>query len=91
MNTTNHEKHDITGKARAIKEAYQSELMLKANVVGLGVGYCHKNGEPTQEIALIVLVNRKLPRSALEERDLLPEQIEGIPVDVQEVGDIKTY
>jgi hypothetical protein len=91
MNTTNHDKHDITGKARAIKEAYQSELMLKANVVGLGIGYRHKNGKPTQEIALIVLVNQKLPLSALGERDLLPEQIEGITVDVQEVGDVIAY
>ena len=88
---TEHDERDITRKARAIKDAYQSELMSKPNVVGLGIGYRHKKGKPTQEIALIVLVNQKLPRSALAERDVLPEQIEGLSVDVQEVGEISAY
>lgn len=78
-------------KASAIQKAYQSDLMAKANVVGVGVGYRQKAGKRTDLVALVVMVERKLPRSALAPEDILPDEIEGVPVDVQEVGQIKAH
>jgi hypothetical protein len=78
-------------KARAVKQAYQTELMSRANVVGVGIGFRHQGGVRTERIALVVMVSRKLPRSALAPEDLLPREIEGVPLDVQEVGEIKAY
>ena len=75
-----------TERASAIKRAYQDELMSKANVVGVGVGYRTVGGQRTDDIALVVMVTRKVPRMQLEPHDLVPSEIEGIPVDVQEVG-----
>jgi hypothetical protein len=73
-------------QARAIKNAYQAELMSKANVVGVGVGYRTIGGMRTDEIALVVLVTKKVPRVHLAPEDIVPDEIDGIPVDVQEVG-----
>jgi hypothetical protein len=73
-------------QVKEIKEKYQKQLLARANVVGLGIGYRIRRGESTGEHSLIVMVERKLPPEALEEQDLLPREIEGIPVDVQEVG-----
>jgi hypothetical protein len=75
-------------RARRVKEAYGEELMALPNVVGLGIGLRHVGGEPTGEVALVVLVSRKLPAANLEENAILPQEIEGVPVDVQEVGEI---
>lgn len=75
-------------RVREVKEAYGEKLMALPNVVGLGIGLRHVGGEPTGEVALVVLVSRKLPSANLDEKDMLPQEIEGVPVDVQEVGEI---
>lgn len=75
-------------RVRAVKDAYGDQLMSLPNVVGLGIGLRHVGGEPTGEVALVVLVTRKLPEVQLEEGGILPQEIEGVPVDVQEVGEI---
>lgn len=77
-----------TQRASAVKRAYQDELLSKANVVGVGVGFRTHRGERTDEVALVVMVTQKLPRSQLAPGDVLPREIEGIRVDVQEVGRI---
>ena len=76
-------------RARKIKDAYAPEIMGKANVVGVGVGLRTRNGAQTQEVALVVMVTQKLPRSMLEPGDVLPRAIEGVPVDVQAVGELR--
>ena len=75
-------------RVRQIKEAYGDELMALPNVVGLGIGLRHIGGESTGEVALVVLVSSKLPLVQLDESGILPHEIEGVPVDVQEVGEI---
>ena len=62
-----------------------------ANVVGVGVGFQQIGGKQTKDIALVVMVSKKLPLESLAQRDILPRQIEGIPVDVQEVGEIRAF
>lgn len=85
--TTN--AQDATQRALAVKQAYARELMAKANVVGVGVGFCRRGGEQTGEIGLVVMVDRKLEASQLDPRDIIPREIEGVPVDVQEVGELR--
>ena len=66
-----YDQGDITEKARDIKVTYQEDLLSRANVVGLGIGLRQKRGKPTEEIALVVFVNQKLPRSALASTDVI--------------------
>ncbi len=75
-------------RARSVKDAHESELMAKANVVGVGVGLRQRGGAHTDDVALVVLVREKVPRSALAPEDIIPSEINGMPVDVQEVGEI---
>jgi hypothetical protein len=37
----------------------------------------------------VVYVTRKVPRSALTQTQILPTEIEGVPVDVVEVGEVR--
>jgi hypothetical protein len=57
--------------------------------VGVGVGLRHRHGQRTDQVGLVVLVERKLPPERLLPDDLLPDEIDGVPVDVKEVGHFK--
>jgi hypothetical protein len=73
---------------RAIKDRYEDDLLKKKNVVGLGIGYKEIEGEETGLLSLVVMVKKKESPSQLAATDLIPSQIEGVPVDVKEVGEI---
>ena len=73
---------------RAIKDRHEDDLLKKKNVVGLGIGYKEVGGQETDRLSLVVMVRKKEPPSELKATDLVPSEIEGIPVDVKEVGEI---
>jgi hypothetical protein len=75
----------------AIRAKYEHELLQKKNVVGLGVGFRERDGVRTDEVVLTVMVRRKQPRSKLRARDLIPVELEGVPVDVKEVGVLSAF
>jgi hypothetical protein len=82
-------EESLTERIRAVKQAHESHLMAKAHVVGVGVGIRQRGGALTDEIALVVMVDRKLPPDQVPPGDLIPAEIDGVPVDVQQVGEIK--
>ena len=79
----------VIEQARKAKARYEQELMQLPNVVGVGIGFKHKNGQPTDEIAVVVNVSQKKPATDLNKQDLIPPELDGVPVDVQEVGIIR--
>jgi hypothetical protein len=76
-------------KAQAVKEAYTAELMAKPNVVGVGLGLHRAEGQRTEQVGLVVMVSEKVPEALLALEDRIPAEIEGVPVDVRVVGEIK--
>ncbi len=80
---------NATEKARQVKNAHLAGLMAKANVVGVGIGYCHRGGVKTDQVGLVVMVRKKIPIHQLASQDRLPAEIDGVPIDVQEVGELR--
>jgi hypothetical protein len=76
-------------EARQAKEENKQALMEKPNVVGVGVGYKWVDGASTNEVSVVVMVKRKLPLEALPSQAVLPQRIDGVPVDVVQVGLIR--
>ena len=76
-------------RIREVKAAHEDELMAKANVVGVGIGFRRRHKTRTDEVVLVVMVEKKVPRAQLNPEDIIPGQIEGVPVDVQESGRIE--
>jgi len=74
---------------RHVKREYEEELLQKANVVGVGIGYRGSDPEKAGEPAIIVSVTHKVPRHELAERDLIPDELEGVPVEVRAVGTLR--
>ena len=70
----------------AVKAKYEQTLLQKKNVVGLGIGYRERDGETTDQMVLTVMVRQKERRSRLRSHDLIPPELDGVPVDVKEVG-----
>ena len=76
-------------KIRVVKEAHEAELLAKANVVGVGIGFRHRQKTRLDEVVLVVMVEQKLPRAQLNPDDIIPGRIDGVPVDIQESGRIE--
>ena len=74
-------------RATAIQEKYAAQLMKIPGVVGVAVGFATKNGLPTDDVALIVMVQQKMPAAQIIDTNLVvPRELEGVRVDVQETG-----
>jgi hypothetical protein len=73
---------------RMVKERHGASIMARKNVVGVGVGYKETKGVKTDRMALVVMVKEKVSVEQLEERDVIPAEIEGVITDVIEVGEI---
>lgn len=75
--------------AKALAQ-HETELMGYANVVGVATGIQTKKGQPTGEPCVVVFVQKKIERDKLNNEDIIPSQIDGVLVDVVEVGKIDT-
>ena len=60
----------------------KKQLMARKGVYKVDVGYRWKDGQMTGEIALRVHVKDKKPADEVANEDLVPDEIEGFPVDV---------
>lgn len=76
-------------RIKAVKRANERMLLSKPNVVGVGIGYRVERGQQTDTVAIVVMVSRKLPANQLKPDELIPATIEGVPVDVQETGELR--
>lgn len=79
---------DTQENIEIVLEAHREALMSKPNVVGVGIGYRETHGVRTETVCIVVFVSQKLPREQLSAGAVLPSELEGIPIDVQEIGKI---
>lgn len=77
-------KDPLLAKAREVKARAASRLLAYPNVTGLGVGYKMVRGRRTDEVCLRVYVSPKVPEHELQPSEVLPTEVEGVPVDVIE-------
>lgn len=73
-------------RAEQVQHKYEPILLRKPHVVGVAVGYARAAGQTTPEVALVVMVDHKLPPDQLALDDMIPSRLDGIRVDVQESG-----
>jgi hypothetical protein len=64
-----------------VRQRHESRLLALPNVVGVSAETTER-GE-----VLIVLVSRKVPSSQLAAEEVIPQQIEGFPTEVVEIGE----
>ena len=62
------------------------KLFENPNVVGVGVGYKTVGGKETSDLSFVVMVSKKIGKSLLDEKQLIPLEHKGVPTDVVETG-----
>ena len=62
---------------RYAQEANEERLLDLPNVIGVATGFRERGGELTDEIAVQVFVERKLPRPRLAPSQIVPERVPG--------------
>lgn len=68
-----------------LERAYRKALATysqREDVTGVDIGFRYKDDKRTDQIAVRVHVKEKMPESGLEAAEVLPEMVEGVPLDV---------
>lgn len=91
MFDTQPEKHCSYDYVTQVQQRYTDYLLHKPRVVGVSVGTLDFNGDNRPDAiyyCLVVLVSAQVPPEQLPPEDRIPDELDGVPVKVQEVGEI---
>ena len=77
---------EAIAQAQSVKAKHEKELMRKRNVVGVGVGFQERAGQLTDQVCIVVSVREKLPLDRLAPQDVIPSELDGVPVAVKATG-----
>lgn len=69
----------------AVLRRHEDDLMAYPNVNGVGIG--EKSGRPV----IKVMVVKKVPEASLKPDQVLPKELEGFALDVEEIGEIAAH
>jgi len=94
------EKFDIElAIAQEAKEINEIDLLSRANVQGVGIGYKQVNNKDTDNLSVVIYVEKKIKEDKLDKKDIAPKKIEivmpsggkslQVVTDVQVVGKIE--
>ncbi|WP_235989831.1 hypothetical protein [Streptomyces ureilyticus] len=72
--------------ARQARRLHEDRLMRLAHVTGVGIGQDEDSGEDV----IVVFVTHEVPRDHLRPEDVIPDELEGVPVRVLPMGDGET-
>ena len=73
-------------RAEAVLESVRKDWLKKPGVTGVDLGFKWKGGQMTDTLSIRVHVARKKLNIELNEMELFPTEIQGIPVDVIEAS-----
>jgi hypothetical protein len=73
------------------QDSVWTQIRGKRNVVGYSKKLRKriKDGEEVEEEVIRIYVSKKVDHSSLSLRDMIPEEIDGVPTDVVEIGEMK--
>lgn len=75
-----------TAKAQLVQKKYTEMLLKIPHVMGVAVGLEKKDGAYTGDVCLVVMVDKKRSTGDLAPSDVIPKELDGVKVDVQEIG-----
>jgi hypothetical protein len=63
----------------------------RGNIVGVGIAEKIVGGGPTGRVGVTVYVKEKLQRKSVSEEAVVPDEIAGVPTDVEAIGEVSAY
>jgi hypothetical protein len=70
--------------ARRARSLHEGRLLGLPNVTGVGTGKDEHSGRDV----IVVFVTRKVPRDRLRDEDVVPDELDGVPVRVLAIGEV---
>ena len=70
-------------------DQYSDTLLSCSHVVGVGFGPKRKQGEKIGEKAIVILVDQKVPKDELPNKDIVPQKLGSYKTDVVEIGKLE--
>jgi len=80
-----------TARAMLVQNKYTEALLKLPHVVGVGIGFVNKGGVQTGEIGLVVMVDEKISAQEIDPVDVIPKELDGVPVDVKAIGQPRAF
>lgn len=74
---------------KTIKKSQEFGFLKKANVNAVSIGYKKVQGKETPQLCIVVGVSKKLPENQLCQNDIITKSLDGVPIDIVELGNIK--
>ena len=65
------------GEIVRIKEQYKETILAKPNVVGVGTGYKVVGGVISDDLCIMAMVSKKIPKAGLDPDALVPSELDG--------------
>lgn len=84
-----HEGTQSLEQVRRTLKKHRDHIMSLKNVIGIGIGKKEISKKGKAERCIVVFVRKKVPLSKLDPADCIPKRLEGIPVCVEETGEIR--
>ena len=78
----------ITDAQRAACTEAERTYLPDPNVVSVGIGFKYKSGERTDEVCIVIGVQKKLPKEELSKAQLVADEIAGVRTDIIEYGEL---
>jgi len=75
----------------SVKRKYERWFLEKSHVVGVGVGLRHLKETQSSQVVIIVNVSRQVPGEELTPDEEIPEEVEGVPVEVETIGQLRAH
>ncbi|XP_074619619.1 uncharacterized protein LOC141878552 isoform X2 [Acropora palmata] len=75
---------ETRAKIKTVQEKHLDRLLAWPNVTAVDINYKTKGGLKTDRLCLVIWVRKKKPLSEIPAREVLPREIDGVPVDVFE-------
>jgi hypothetical protein len=69
-----------------VLEQYREWLMSKPHVIGVGIGHPPSAEPDSESYCIVIMVDVLLPAAQIDQVDALPVEIDGVPVNIQEMG-----
>ena len=79
----------ITDAQRAACAEAEKTYLPDPNIVSVGIGFKYKSGARTDEVCIVIGVQKKLPKDEVPNAQLVADEIAGVRTDVIEYGDLR--
>ena len=78
-------------RVNEVKRRNRDRLMALANVVSVGIGRKVVGEGESERLVIRVYVSKKVPAELLAAEQRIPAEVEGVPTDVVEVGEVRLH